>query len=586
MTQTRGRIKYFIIFIAFVFMCGVLVNAYLRNIDDDTEYTRRVRHVVVNAYELELKMLELQSAYNNFVLGHPSFSKDKLDLAHGIAISKYDTLLLGDTYKIIHPLKEGEVIGLIQNNFETFQALESDISNAQLNDKNLVRINDTIENKLIPNIQEFVKAIRIGTNWKSVAWETATKESRRIMQFAMIGILVISMALLSLLIFQFRATREALIQAEQAKVAKAKFLTVAGHDLRQPLQASSLLLSTLQAQSQSTENERLFKGIHHSLDSITELLNGMLDISRLDADLLTVNKESIPVTPLVNKMMDRYEEQARKKNLNLSLVNPNDSYISSDELLLERVISNLLSNAIRYTHKGDIRLIVDSSKDKVLISIHDSGSGISEEDQKVIFKEFIQLDNSMNDSQKGLGLGLSIVKRLCKLLDHELALTSKVGRGSQFKISLPKAAPIPLGLPNKTRDQWSLNGVTIIVVEDNEDISISFNLLLTTWGCTVLTASDMEQATTIAIQLKKAHSNDNNDLLIISDYHLHQDYNGCDVIENIQKIMTRKIPAMVITAETDPQRLEEIRLTGNSVFRKPLKPATLRVVIQRLLRQA
>lgn len=584
MILPNGRMKYILILIAFMVMGSILTVAYLRNIDEETEYTRRVRHVVVNSYELQLQMQLLQYTYSSYVLGHPSVSKDDLDTAYGIVVSKYDTLMLGDTHKLIHRL-DGDISGLLKRNMDVFLALESDISSAELNDSRLVKINNIIEEQLLDDVRAIVKATRIGTNWKSAVWEEATKESRQLMRVSMAGIAAVFLTLLSLLLLQVRATKAALIKAEQAKVAKAKFLTVAGHDLRQPLQASSLLLSTLQAQSQTPQNSRLFKGIHNSLDSITELLNGMLDISRLDADLLTVNKEPIPVTPLVNKMLDRYEELARNKNLKLSLINPKDCYIQSDELLLERIISNLLSNAIRYTKKGKIQLKVRDENDKVSITIQDSGPGISEEDQKVIFKEFIQLENSTSDSQKGLGLGLSIVKRLCKLLDHDLTLISKVGKGSQFILSLPTAPVMPVGLPNKNREQWSLTGVTIIVVEDNQDILSSFDLLLSTWGCKVMPASTMEEAITLTEQLKKSHPDNNNDLLIISDYYLNKDYNGCDVIKNIQNMMARKIPAMVITAETDPARLEEIRLTGNSVFRKPLKPATLRVAIQRLLRQ-
>lgn len=583
MSQPTVRLRYAVILVAFVVMSLVFIRAYFRNIDDEAEYTRTVRHVVVNAYELQLNMHSLQYAYNSFVLGHPEVTKDDLDIAFGIVLSKYDTLVLGDTYKLISQLK-GDIGTLLNNNYQAFLNLQHYFDQATPGDKNLTKLNKIIEEQLMPDVRTIVKRTRIGTNWKSAIWEKATKESRQQMRLAMFSMLLIILMLITLLILQFRATREALIKAEQAKVAKAKFLAVAGHDLRQPLQACSLLLSTLQAQSQTPDNARLFKGIHHSLESITELLNGMLDISRLDADLLTVNKEPIPVTPLVNKMVDRYEEQARNKNLQLLLSNPQDSYIRSDELLLERIISNLLSNAIRYTQQGCIQLNVRTQNHQVLITIKDDGPGISKEDQQIIFEEFIQLDNPTTDNQKGLGLGLSIVKRLCNLLGHELTLTSQPGKGSQFVLSLPKAPAPAVGLPNKARDQWSLNGVTVIVIEDDKDILSSFDLLLSTWGCKVITASTIEQAKKLAKDLKNSQKN-SDDLLIISDYYLNRDYNGCDVIENIQQVMDMKIPAMVITAETDPDRLEEIQQTGNSVFRKPLKPATLRVAIQRLLRQ-
>lgn len=584
MTKPSWLLKYAVIFITFIMMGAIFYNAYFRNIDEDAEYARKVRHVVVNVYQLQLSIQSLQNTYNSFVLGHPEVTKDDLDISYGIVASKYDTMLLGETFKLISKIK-GNLEQRLIDSRKVFEELKPYIDKATLNDKNIIEINNILEDELLPPVRTIVRKTRIGTDWKSAVWKESTKVSRLLMRLSMLGMILVFLSLITLLLLQVRATREALIKAEQAKVAKAKFLAVAGHDLRQPLQASSLLLSTLQSKSQTPDNSRLFKGIHHSLDSITELLNGMLDISRLDADLLTVNKEPIAVTPLVNKMLDRYEEQARNKNLKLLLINPEDTYIKSDELLLERIISNLLSNAIRYTQKGKIKIKVNSKNDKVVIAIQDSGPGISQEDQTVIFKEFIQLDNSSNDRQKGLGLGLSIVKRLCALLDHDLTLKSKLGKGSRFSLSLPKVSVPPIGRPHKPRDQWSLSGVTVIVIEDDQDILSSFDLLLSTWGCNVVTASTMEEATALTEKLKPLYGSSENNMLIISDYYLNKNYNGCDVIENIKTLMARQIPAMVITAETDPERLEEIRLTGNSVFRKPLKPSTLRVAIQRLLRQ-
>lgn len=585
MKQSSASLKYFAIFIALIFMGAMLVNAYQQNTQQEAEHTRLVRHIVVSAYELQLKTHELQYFYSSYVLGHPQVTLEKLDEISQVVSSKYGVLLIGENYQMLSKL-EDNVADRFAESYEHYKELLPAIQTATRNDPRLTEIDQRIKEDLLDDIRGIVKSTRIGTLWKSEIAKAATKDSLQRLRLATIGTSIVFLSLISLILVQFRTIRNALVKAEQAKVSKAKFLAVAGHDLRQPLQASSLLLSTLQSRSESPENSRLFNGIHNSLESITELLNGMLDISRLDADLLTVNKEAVALTPLVRKMLDRFGEQARNKNLKLILINPTDCYIKTDELLLERIISNLLSNAIRYTQEGEVLLKVCSRDDRVLITVKDSGPGISREDQQVIFEEFIQLDTTTSDHKRGLGLGLSIVKRLCELLGHELTLSSEPGVGSQFEVSVPRATAPLQDLPHKSREQWSLCGVTVIVIEDDKDIMSSFELLLVTWGCEMLSAATMEQAQAIAEELRDRKGADSKDLLIISDYYLSQSYNGCDVIKTVKGIIGADIPAMVITGATQPEELEEIRLTGNSVFRKPIKPATLRVAIHRLLRQS
>jgi len=584
MNKKSSQQKYVMAFIMLIAMSLILLSAYVRNVKEEQEYTRTTRHMVVNAYELHLMMLSFQQKYHSYILGNPRLTQQHVQDAYDIVKSKYDILMEGETYERLSKIKG--VPEALKQSFSLFLQISPYIKNALPHDGHLTIVDNIIEHSLLDQVQHIVKKTRIGTNWKSAGWEEATQDSRQLIRISILGILLIFATLIGLLIWQIRATHKALVHAEQSKVTKAKLMAVAGHELRQPLQASSLLLSTLQAQAQSPSNHRLFQGIHHSIESITELLNGILDISRLDADLLTVNKEAVPLTPLLNKMLDRFAEQARTKNLKLTLANPEYLYINSDELLLERIVSNLLSNAICYTQSGLVQLSVTSHQQTVTLSIKDTGPGISKEDQEVIFNEFIQLDNATPDNQQGLGLGLSIVKRLCTLLSHKLTLHSTLGEGSQFDISLPRANTPRVDLPTAPRAQWSLSGVTVVVIEDDQDILTSFDLLLATWGCHVITASTMEQATMAAHQLKVTHENTPHELLIVSDYYLKQSYNGCDVVNTVQKMIGFKVPAMIITAETDPQRLEEIRLTGHSVFRKPLKPATLRIALQRLLKQA
>jgi len=582
MTSASKTPHYLLIFIVLLAFGAMLFSAYKQHAEETDDYTRKVRHIVVNGYQLRLCIYQTQQAFDSYSLGNPLKTKSGVAEVYDICWSKFEILLKGETNEVLSTIPG--IHEKLQHSFNAFKTLEPLVTQLRPGDGSWRAFDQVMEQEIIPVVLEVLSEIRIGTNWKQAYLKRSTLHSRTLVVLSVFGVVSIVAILILLLTTQVRATKEALIKAEQAKVAKAKFLAVAGHDLRQPLQAVTLLLSTLQSQAETPDNARLFQGIHHSLDSITELLNGVLDISKLDAEQLTVNNEAIALSPILNKMLDRYVEQANSKGLVLTLDNQEDLYVTSDELLLERIISNLLSNAVHYTHEGEITLSVSHTTNSASVTIKDTGPGISGDDQQVIFDEFVQLDQTRANNTKGLGLGLSIVKRLCEMLGHELQLDSEPGHGSKFTLGLSLAeAPAKDNLPDSSRAQWSLENLTVLVIEDDRSILDSMAVLLESWGCKVVTAATMEQAISQAKVLYERDDFDPNETLLISDYYLSPNYNGCDVIEQVQTILGAT-PTMVVTGETDSERLEEIRKAGHSVFRKPLKPAILRVAIQRILR--
>ena len=582
MTSTSKTPYYSLILIIILAFGAMLFGAYKNHNEVNDDFTHTVRNIVVNGYQLHLHIHKMQQEFDSYSLGNPLKTKESVSVSYEIGWSRFNTLLQGETNDVISTIP-GIRDKLVQS-FSAYKALEPLVEQSQPGDGSWRTLDEVIEKQVIPIVSEVVREIRIGTNWKEAYLQRSTLRSRSLVMILLLGLASLVVILILLLTAQIRATKEALIKAEQAKVAKAKFLAVAGHDLRQPLQAVTLLLSTLQAQAESHNNIRLFSGIHHSLDSITELLNGVLDISKLDAEQLTVNNEAIALSPILNKMLDRYEEQANNKGVTLTLDNPKDLYVTSDELLLERIISNLLSNAVHYTSEGEISLRVRQYGGRVSVVIKDTGPGISTEDQQLIFDEFVQLNHSRANNTKGLGLGLSIVKRLCEMLNHNLQLQSQPGQGTTFTVGFKLAeAPAKGSLPDSPRAQWSLENLTVLVIEDDKRILDSMATLLNSWGCRVETAATMEQAMSKAELISARKDFNPRETLLLSDYYLNSNYNGCEVIERVQGLLGIT-PTMVVTAETDTDRLEDIRKVGHSVFRKPLKPAILRVAIQRILR--
>jgi len=364
--------------------------------------------------------------------------------------------------------------------------------------------------------------------------------------------------------------------AERASEAKTRFLAAASHDLRQPLHALSLFTEALHQRAHEPEVQTLVNKIRQSLTTLGDLLNGLLDISRLDAAVVQPNIHTLALTEIARKLEHELMPQAVAKGLALEFVNC-DFYVQSDPLLLERVLRNLVGNAIKYTEQGQVKFWCQRSQADpaaVEINVTDTGIGIPVEQQPKIFAEFYQINNPERDRSKGLGLGLCIVKRLVDLLQHEIKLVSFPNEGSIFTVLVPisPSEAIQQRLTSHTgySDDKPVSGC-ILLVDDEQDIRESTELVLQDWGHEVLVADSLDQA---LMQLEKRVPE-----VLIVDYRLREGSTGLQVIAAIHMIAGQEIPAILLTGDIAPESLKEIKAAGHRVLHKPVKPAKLRSLL-------
>ena len=372
---------------------------------------------------------------------------------------------------------------------------------------------------------------------------------------------------------------EARREAERSSRAKTRFLAAASHDLRQPVHALRLFTAALsrKAEADATEREIVDK-VDRSLDVIGDLLNSLLDISKLDAEIVEVNEEKIALRGYLSQIINEFEIEAEDKGLSLRLSVP-DMDVTSDPSLLGQIVRNLLSNAIRYTSQGGILLAVRRRAGHARIEVWDTGVGIEEPHAQEIFQEFFQLHNAARDHQGGLGLGLSIVKRTCDLLGYQVELCSRPGLGSRF------AVPVPLALEQghlrevhvDLSADADLSGIQVLLVEDDAHSAEAMALLLAKWGARSAHASNIE---TIDVALRHLGTVPD---LILTDYRLPDDKTGSDAIERARTILEKDVPAIIVTGDTGPERLRTLREIGVQWLHKPVQPAQLRSVIRHLV---
>ncbi|WP_440875771.1 ATP-binding response regulator [Thalassotalea sp. PLHSN55] len=366
--------------------------------------------------------------------------------------------------------------------------------------------------------------------------------------------------------------------AEKANKDKSRFLAAASHDLRQPLHAMSLLLDAIRYCDEKQQRLGLYEKLEQSVHSLGELFNALLDISKIDANTIDVQPTAFYVSDIFEKVVHEFELEAKHKQLNLSFRSSN-IVVNTDPLWLERVLRNLVSNAIRYTDQGKILLACRRSGGNCLIQVWDSGKGIEKSKQELIFQEFVQLHNPERNRNKGLGLGLAIVKRLCDLLNYQIKLRSVENKGSVFSLTLPisnlkvtKQQENTL-LPSQTQ----LLDKHILIIEDDEDVLTAMTVMLEKWGCQVIAANSALTA------IEALDSSDNFPALIISDFRLAKHRTGLEAISAINQRYQKTIPAILITGETEKAIIEEISQSHYKVLHKPIKPAKLRVLMNHML---
>jgi signal transduction histidine kinase len=366
-------------------------------------------------------------------------------------------------------------------------------------------------------------------------------------------------------------------QLEEANLAKSRFLAVASHDLRQPLHALNLFVAQLRSEKDPAEKGRITARIEAAIAGMNELFNALLDMSKLDAGVLAPNISEFPIDQLLRRIEMTFATAACEKGLRLRVVS-SSSWVRSDFILLERILLNLAANAVRYTAAGGIVIGCRRGADQLRIEVCDSGIGIPQEQQRDIFGEFQQLSTPGRDQYGGLGLGLSIVDRLCRLLDHSIALTSILGKGSRFVIEVPVTAPSTLGAPLPQAFVDRAAGKSVVVIDDDILVLDGMRGVLKGWGYSVVTAPSDALALTALSKCKNAPD------IIISDYRLSNGKTGFDVIERIRRAFGATIPAFLVSGDTSPERLREARASGYYLLHKPVLPITLRSVMSQLLR--
>ncbi|MDQ2955134.1 MAG: ATP-binding protein, partial [Pseudomonadota bacterium] len=376
----------------------------------------------------------------------------------------------------------------------------------------------------------------------------------------------------------FDEVQEKSRQLELANSYKSRFLAAASHDLRQPLHALNLFVAQLRAESDPAERSRLVARIDAAVSAMNELFDALLDMSKLDAGVLVPNLTEFPVEHLLKRMETTFAAAAREKGLRLRVV-PGSAWIRSDFILLERILLNLVSNAVRYTPGGGVVVGCRRRGEQLRIDVWDSGVGIPEDQQGNIFGEFYQLAGREPD-RGGLGLGLSIVDRLGSLLGHAIELNSRPGKGSRFSISVPSVAARPQIAaarmsPAAIADPAS--GKLIVVIDDDALVLDGMRGILQSWGCNVVAAPSADAA--LAQLNKRGEQPD----LIVSDYRLADGKTGIGAIERMRGALGVPVPAFLISGDTAPERLRDASASGYHLLHKPVPPMKLRAMLNRLL---
>lgn len=380
----------------------------------------------------------------------------------------------------------------------------------------------------------------------------------------------------TLLMGDLKAESQALAKSNKDK---SHFLAAASHDLRQPLHTMGLFLGILQDQLTTSIQRGTLDNLQLAVDAQSQLLNGLLDMSQLDAGIININLTHFPLTEALKELETEFKLEAKEKNLEL-IIEGNDLVALTDKVLLQRILRNLLSNALRHTNTGRIHLYSEQDGDAINISVQDSGSGIPEHETENIYSEFYQLNNPERDRSKGLGLGLSIVKRLCSMLDHSISVVSDTKVGTCFTLQIREGQlnkVINYSSVTKNEISRPIAGHHIMVVDDELSILNAMKTMAEQWSCEFSGASSMEGA------LELIESGACPDVLV-SDYRLPNFQTGLSCIESIRLALGKEIPALLISGDTDPEILRKINESKLRLLHKPVKFAQLRIALTQLLK--
>jgi two-component system, sensor histidine kinase len=364
--------------------------------------------------------------------------------------------------------------------------------------------------------------------------------------------------------------RDAAIRSDQEK---SRFLAIASHDLRQPMHALGLFAATLEKRLQGSAEELLVHNLVRSIDALDRSFNVMLDVSRLDAGTIEPSFQRFPLRDLFRRLHMHFAGQAEQCGLGLRF-SPGGKSVTSDPQLLERLLGNLIQNAIKYTRQGGIVVVARTVDAYINVEVWDTGVGIQASELPRIFDEFYQVGRGERARERGFGMGLAIVKRLAQLMGHRLVVASQLGGGTMFRIGIPVGGlpdiedatapadtlPMPLPVPQPR---------TVLIVDDEESIRHGLALLLEEWGYQAFAAGTVEQAVQMVQSLDAPPD------LILSDLHLGEGPDGIAAIEAVRHVCGCDVAAVLITGDTSHEELRRANDSGHPVLFKPVQPRKL-----------
>jgi Na+/proline symporter/signal transduction histidine kinase/ActR/RegA family two-component response regulator len=362
-------------------------------------------------------------------------------------------------------------------------------------------------------------------------------------------------------------------QADTANQDKTRFLAAASHDILQPLNAARLYASSLVERQDPSSDPIIAGKIDQSLNAVEEILGTLIEIARLDTSRMDAELTALPVEEIFERLRVEFEPQARERGLDLRIV-PSSLWITSDRRLLPRLMQNFVSNAIKYTRTGGVVIGARRSQRGVELQVWDSGPGIAADQHERIFKEFQRLEATAGGVH-GLGLGLSIVERISKVLDHRIGMVSRPGVGSMFSVTTPRA---PAGARRREANSASatlaarLGGLTVLCIDNDAAILEGMRTLLSGWQCTVTTADSTAEALAALKTMPQRPD------IVLADYHLDGE-TGLDAIAAVRAAVGHPIPALVITADNSAELQRQLREAGHGLLRKPVKVAALRAAL-------
>lgn len=367
--------------------------------------------------------------------------------------------------------------------------------------------------------------------------------------------------------------------AEEANMAKSRFLATATHDLRQPLHAIGMLVATLQGRVRDLpDTRRLVDGIESSVVAMDDLFNALLDISKLDAQIVEPSVREFDLAPFLARLEFEHAQLAQRKGLRLR-VRKCPVFVRSDPVLLDRIVRNLVSNALRYTDAGGVLIGCRRRGASVQVEVWDTGIGIPAEHQEEIFQEFYRVPAVEAHATAGLGLGLAIVRRLARLLDHPVWFRSTPGRGTRFVVQVPACAPVesPRATPVAAAAD-ELLGAFIVIVDDEAAVRDGMRELLAAWGCHVVSAASGAEAASRLVDCERIPD------AIICDYRLGRGETAPQAIDLLEDRIGVRVPALIVTGDTAAGRIRQVAVGGRRLLYKPVPPRQLRDALVQVLR--